>query len=292
MKKILIVGTVSNVEDKLLSNFRKLNTYFSKYGLTDFHLVESNSRDSTVEVLSSIAQRNSNFSFVSLPNDPPELGRVARIRNARNSYVEFIRGLPKSELDYVVVVDFDMKFKDLDEVDFLDIVKGLVNYDGIFPSFKYGYYDLYALRHKYWMPYDIFQSLEWLNENARKSRYFGILTKSNLKDKLLYGLMLSLKRNQIVQVDSAFGGIGIYNPKIFFKVNYESRNLEESSTCEHIALHYAARDECGSRFAIDTNFELADVNMHNLNKIFLYRVLRRSYTKLRNTISEIMKVAK
>lgn len=289
MSKILIVGTVSNVDDKLLRNFCKLNTYFSKYGFTKFHLVESNSSDSTVEVLSDIALRNSNFSYVSLPNDPPDLGRVARIRNARNSYVEYIREIPKSELDYVVVVDFDMKFKALEEVDFLELIRRLDNFDGIFPSFKYGYYDLYALRHKYWMPYDIFQSLEWLNENTRHSKFFGAFTKSNLKDKLLYGLMLNLKRNQVIQVDSAFGGIGVYNPEIFFKVNYNYRNLEEGSTCEHIALHYGARDQCGSIFAIDTNFELADINMHNLNRVFLYRFLRRSYTKLQKNVSEIVK---
>jgi hypothetical protein len=104
--------------------------------------------------------------------------------------------------------------------------------------------------------------------------------------------MLNLKRSKIIQVDSAFGGVGIYSPEIFFQANYSYRNMEEASTCEHVALHYAARDACGSRFAIDTNFELADINMHNLNRIFLYRVFRRSYTRLRKLTSGILKVAK
>ena len=292
MKKFLIVGVVCNTEQSLLSNFQKLNTYFSNHGSTNFHLVESNSTDSTIEVLSRIAQTNDNFTYVSLPSDPPELGRVERIRNARNSYVQFIRQIPESELDYVVIVDFDMKFKALEEVDFEEIVSSLIDYDGIFPSFKYGYYDLYALRHKYWMPYDIFQSLEWLNGNTRTSKWFGRFKKSNFKDKLLYGLMLNLKRNQVIQVESAFGGIGVYNPRIFYKADYNYRNMEEASTCEHVAFHYAAKDECGSKFAINTNFELADVNMHNLNTMFLYRVLRRFHSNLREIFNKIVMVAK
>jgi hypothetical protein len=51
-----------------------------------------------------------------------------------------------------------------------------------------------------------------------------------------------------IEVDSAFGGLAIYDALLYFNSSYSSRNSDGSQICEHVALHEQIRNSGGRIF--------------------------------------------
>ena len=106
---ILIVGTVSNVEKYLRKDLNKIYHSLRRFNHISFFLVESDSTDNTVKILSDLSAYYTDFNFTSLGTLKQLMpNRIDRIRYCRNVYVEYIRAIPAAKRPYyTIAADLD-----------------------------------------------------------------------------------------------------------------------------------------------------------------------------------------
>ncbi len=91
--------------------------------------------------------------------------------------------------------------------------------------------------------------------------------------------MLKLHKNSPpIEVDSAFGGLGIYNPRVFLECDYGHIDLSIIQS-EHVDLHLKAK-KLGFKFVIDPKMINSHYNTHNINRIRIVRICRTHPTLL------------
>ena len=165
-KKILLVGTVSNVAKTIKKELKVLNRALSVFDNVRIYLVESDSTDNTVEILKKIELTQINFEFTSLGMLKEKLpNRIARIAHCRNNYVEYIRSYcQKFNLDYVAVADLDGMNPKIGKQGILSCFDSNIEWAGMMANQKFGYYDIYALRSKNWIEEDCFRHLSRVKE--------------------------------------------------------------------------------------------------------------------------------
>jgi len=278
--KILLVGTVSNVARSIEDELNVVLKALSIFKGVEVYLVESDSIDSTTEILGQMKKTHENFDFVSkgmLSKKFPN--RIDRISYCRNTYVEHIReNYETQRWNYIAVADLDgMNFK-LTSKGVKSCFTNDLNWSGIMANQKNGYYDLYALRAQNWVEEDIFKQLDRLKRNLAlpkryKNSFFDFLSNfyhyDRLRQEVIYSKMINIKKNSaFINVFSAFGGFAIYKPEVFFNSDYSiTPNSFES---EHIAFHLNA-GKIGGDFYINPKLINSSINEYNLNK---YRILR------------------
>jgi len=247
-KKILLVGTVSNVAKTIEKELKVVLKALSVFDFVEVFLVESDSTDETVKVLKKIASNNNNFKFIAMGklNDKyPH--RIARIAYCRNIYVKYICDNNNfCKWDYVAVADLDgMNFK-LKTKGIKSCFETHIDWDGVMANQRFGYYDLYALRAIGWVEGDCFQELEIVKKNTKqpkqsKNKFVNFIKNFKHFDKsrksVIYDRMKVLpKKSGFTRVQSAFGGFALYKSEVFFK-NYYDINSEVEIVSEHIYFH-------------------------------------------------------
>ena len=113
---ILIVGTVCNCQKTLNDSIKCLDTAFKFASKIEYLIIESDSQDKTIDCLNLIQNRKQNFSFKSLGKLRhliPE--RTKRIAFCRNEYLKYLRSEKYSEVQYLVVADFDGVITEINE---------------------------------------------------------------------------------------------------------------------------------------------------------------------------------
>jgi len=285
VSKVILVGTISNAGKKLESDFYKVFTSLHFFDQVDVFLVESDSSDSTIEVLNKISKKTLNFNYITLGNLKDTIpNRIERIRNCRNEYVKFIRdNINVKKWDYVVVADLDGMNKCLRPDALKNLFTSRIDWDGCFANQKYGYYDIYALRHDSWMPNDCFEDLRELKNLMIKGkvRKFQILKKLKLvlahdlaRKISIYDKMRVLNRkSDWIEVNSAFGGLGIYKTNWFLKFDYTKLISNNPLVSEHVDFNLKCSNQ-KARFYIVPGLINNNWNEYNVMKIFLIRQLR------------------
>ena len=246
VSKVILVGTISNAEKQFERDFEKVYASLHFFEEIDVFIVESDSSDSTVGVLNRISKKTPNFNFVSLGDLKVAIpNRIERIRKCRNVYVEHVRNnIDFEEWDYVVVADLDGMNSALKDNSILKIFSSLTSWDACFPNQRYGYYDLYALREKSWMPRDVFEDLKVLrnlipvtelNNFQILQKFKRLLAFDKARKLSIYDKMRNISKNDPwIIVDSAFGGLAIYKTNLFLDNNYDSNNLQGPIVSEHV----------------------------------------------------------
>ena len=153
MKKVVLVGTISNAAGSLRSDLSRVVNALSTLELIQIFLVESDSKDATLSVLSELQMEVENFNFVSLGELRFEIpDRIHRIRHCRNIYVQEVRKiLETTEIDFVVVADLDGMNSKISS----DEIRSSFERDDwgvVLANQRGGYYDVLALRHPTWCP--------------------------------------------------------------------------------------------------------------------------------------------
>lgn len=289
-KKILLVGTVSNVAKTIEKELKVVLKALSVFDSVQVFLVESDSTDKTVKILDKIALKNRNFEFVALgklKNKYPN--RIARIAYCRDIYVKYIRDNNViGKWDYVVVADLDgMNFK-LRKNGIQSCFETNVDWDGVMANQKFGYYDIYALRAPGWVEEDCFISMsrsKMISQQPNISNKYLInfLVQFNYFDKFrkkyIYDQMKIIKnKNLFVKVDSAFGGLAIYKPIVFLNSLYSTDKATQS---EHVYFHKTS-DNANRSFYINPKLINNFFNPYNINKSYFIRFIREfiKFTKL------------
>jgi hypothetical protein len=292
-KKILLVGTVSNVAKTIEKELKVVLKALSVFDSVQVFLVESDSTDGTVKILEKIALKNRNFEFVALgklKNKYPN--RIARIAYCRNIYVKYIRDNNAiSKWNYVSVADLDgMNFK-LRKKGILSCFNTNIDWDGVMANQRFGYYDLYALRAPGWVEGDCFEELEIVKKNSippKQSRYKLLRFFRNfryfdkLRNSLIYERMKVLpKKHGFIKVQSAFGGFAIYKLDIFL-INEYKINCKANIISEHVNFH---THFLSLKFYINPQLINNNINVYNLNKVYILRLSRelRKYFNDNNT---------
>jgi hypothetical protein len=217
-KKIIFAGTAQNCGiflPQVLKNIDRISTLSSKVA---YVFVENDSIDLTKKILSNYGKDKKNFTLITLDGlNQKEPIRTLRIAAARNAYLEFIK---KSEelykFDYLIVLDLDNENIDEFKLDtFAQAFRFLEKFDdvaGVFANQIGTYYDMWALRHHKFCPLDIWE------EVYDYSALHKVSDDVAFNNTFLRRIMSINTNEQPIEVESAFGGLGIY------KLNYVYKN--------------------------------------------------------------------
>lgn len=222
MFNVVICGVVKNAAKHLRDNIERaieLGKRCDKYIIV---LYENNSTDNTKSILTSF-QTKPEVKILSEDIDSETLKekskvwaytkitgsdhpcRIEQISNARNKLLNELQKDSYDDFNYVVMIDFDSYMFSIDGIlDSLRLVKE--NHNRVIYANSEKYYDYYALRSAH-CEYNLFGP-ELMGE------YFW---------KLMSKQPLQINPNQstLVQVYSAFNGIGVYAKDVFSSHHYE-----------------------------------------------------------------------
>jgi len=298
-ESVLIVGTVSNVSNVLVKDFERVFKSLSRFNSVSTYLVESDSTDKTNKALSELKGKYSNFEYIELGTLKSTIpDRIERIRFCRNVYVKFIRDNIKEEnWEYIIVVDLDGMNSKLTKVAVNSCFEDPTDWDACFANQKYGYYDLYALRHPSWMPRDCFLDLEkekskipskYLNSANLFAKFYSEIRFGKARKVAIYNKMRIIKKNASwIKVDSAFGGFAIYKSRLFIEADYGKNPIENSQTSEHVDLHSNLL-KIHPNLYINPKLINSFWNTYNVNRYFFVRFLRYKF----KDYSKIMKIGR
>ena len=284
-KKILLVGTVSNVAKTIEKELKIVLKALSIFDSVEVFLVESDSTDTTLSKLTTISLENLNIKFVTLGNLRGTINnRIERLRYCRNRYVEYIRenNLIKN-WDFVIVADLDGMNLKLNAKSISTCFINSPNWDGVMANQKYGYYDLLALRADGWMEYDCFELLSSGKQQVspyrpRKNRLvnflFAFLYYDNLRNKFIYSNMHKIATNQSwIKVKSAFGAFAIYKTNLFIFEDYNHDETNGKTAIDHVDFNLKCFRN-GANFYINPNLINSKWNIYNINKIKIIRFFK------------------
>jgi hypothetical protein len=208
-------------------------------------LIESDSTDKTLEVLESLSMKVEGFNFQSmgkLAKQMPE--RVRRISYCREVARGQVLKLVSSKSARIVVADFDGPTKSLSKSDLYNSMMRDSEAAVIAANSSSRYYDILALRAKNWIDKDYREI-----EADLISRGFGKLAAKY--SALVKNQKLIRPEWPAIEVDSAFGGLAVYQSAVMSVTSYETTSWE----CEHVALHKKIR-ALGGRIIVDPKLQV------------------------------------
>jgi hypothetical protein len=236
---------------------------------------ENDSTDGTGDQLTRFFPEAIDRSITSLTGLDQRLPhRTERIAFGRNMVAAILRADPFNQFDFVVLLDFD------------DVNEAPVNLDVYATTFeqlasdeRWGaafansrglYYDMWALRHPQVCPADVWLSCEI-------ARLKGECSEVEAFHKHFLSRLFVLPTDlQPFDVESAFGGLGIYKLACFTgaAASYRgdqlcafaahgARYVLHYQACEHVSFHEAVRHQTGLSLRIVPN--LVNRETHNLH---------------------------
>lgn len=259
-RRAIFVGCAKNCQKHLPSVLGNIERMASVFGEAAFIIVENDSIDSTKVICQNWAKGKKNFNLLDLDGLDAIPQRGLRLEVARNSYLEFIRshaGL--AGFDYLFVLD-------LDEINAAPVnvmhVENAVRFleekpdsAGAFANQIGVYYDMWTLRHPVLCPHDIWEEV------------FDYSFKNDVSDEVAFNETFKRRLFSLspdadpVEVDSAFGGFGIYklnyvlknmNPYLGSKVkilqNSRQFKIARWQVCEHVHFNLGIRNLGGKLF--------------------------------------------
>lgn len=255
--------------DAIFDNLARLSIEYPRLSLVT---VENDSIDNTSEILNRYARnflRHDIFEIPGLAKSIPI--RTQRLAFIRNLIIEVLKDGKYSDSDYVLMIDFDEVCIRPWHIETITRVIAFLEADSnlaaCFSNCDGHYYDLWAFRHPKVCPGDI-----WLDSYVHR-------LKSNCTVEEAFNHEVAPKIFQIpttlqpFQVDSAFGGMGIYKMRALREST--SRYLGEQSIriatdkglslvryqrCEHVSYHAGLTKQLGATLAIFP--ELITQNTH------------------------------
>ena len=255
---VLIVGLARDCERQLSGSIAIIRESFSSARLLRFLIVESDSTDGTQEVLKRLAQENKNFNYASLGHLQEQYPkRTDRIAFCRNHYLKLIENCSEyQDVDYVVIADLDGVNNKLSS-DAVATCWSRTDWDVCTANQDGPYYDIWALRHPLWSPNDCWKQADFLKSQGA-GRFKSIFS-------AVYSRMIRIELcSGWIEVESAFGGLGIYRKTVLQNVGYVGLTPNGEEYCEHVSLHQQIRQN-GGRILINPRMTNAAVVEHVRN---------------------------
>lgn len=239
---VLVCGVARNCAHSAPGSIAALHQAARQVGTVRYHIVESDSDDNTAGILTELSTLYP-LTFQSEGNLRSTMpSRTDRIAHCRNQLVDLVKTKEFDDIDFVVMAD-------LDGLNETVSAKGLASCWGV--KAPWGaltanqpekYYDIWALRHDDWVPDDC-----W----ARFRRLKPEFGKKIAREMAIDSRQISIpSRAQVIEVDSAFGGLALYRKAAFIAGKYRGSNPDGSEVCEHVPFHAGLR-EAGFRVFIN-----------------------------------------
>jgi hypothetical protein len=278
-KKFLIVGTVRNCENTLICDVDRILKALPDKATAKWMLVESDSSDLTLSVLSMLEKKIKGFNYISTGNLNNKMPlRADRIAYCRNIYLnEFRNGKQYQDVDYIIASDFDGINYAVNK----QSINSCWDRDGwdVCTANSFGnYYDLWALRHDYWCPNDCFiqyNTMKSMGISAAKSYFISV-----------YSRMIKIPiEADWIEVKSAFGGMAIYKREAFSVSQYNGLREDGTEVCEHVEFHRGIR-KAGYKIFINPRFVNTRLTEHFTKtkmKLILLLILREKGFNLLNS---------
>jgi glycosyltransferase involved in cell wall biosynthesis len=259
-----------------IPNIERLRLLFKN---SEVIIFENDSKDNTLKVLENYKRKSSNVHIINenyqVPSIPSQaigggnryfsVSRIEKMTFYRNKYINFLnnQGIKR---DYVIVIDLDISNFSIDGL--IHSFGAMEDWDcisangvSLSANFKNQYHDSYAL-------------IEYGKLN-------NIQTEKSIKDNR--NLFSTLKPGMpLVKVDSAYGGIAIYNWSSIKDTFYScllNNDIRVQCKSEHVGLHKKMIENGHTRIFI------------NPSMVVKYRSvsLRFLYLKLKERVSKIIK---
>lgn len=237
-KKIIILGLVRNLENSLYDNVVSISMISKYCSNISFFLYENDSIDNTVNVLKKCKLEIKNFNYLSDTLNLRSFGhqtlesklelksteRTLSLAKHRNVCLSYVRD-NSNKFDFVIVMDMDFEKFSLDGIlnsfgwfseNYADALVGTsLQFKNLFSSEQKNLwnYDCWAYRGSWW---------EDLQKYSNNYGYDPMLW---------FGFWQLPIGSKPIQVNSAFGGIGIYKTEDIISVEYDGYD------CEHVCLH-------------------------------------------------------
>lgn len=278
---VLVVGLVRNCSKSIVKDVERLRMALNSSNKLQWLLVESDSTDSSLDMLSQLKNTIAGFNYCALGILREKFPlRTDRIAQCRNIYVEEIRNNSKyKDVDYVVVSDFDDINTDISQA---AIESCWINKDWDICSANQNgpYYDVWALRHAYWSPNDCWSQYKFLqnfisdsDENLRLS---------------VYGRMIFIDpSSQWIEVDSAFGGLAICRKEVFQHSLYVGLTNLGEEICEHVMFCNSLIQK-GYKIFINPRLVNAGYTEHT-RQLLLTSKVKKNYLTYKNRLANYMR---
>jgi len=284
-KKILLVGTVSNVARTIEKELKVVLKALSVLDSVEVFLVESDSTDDTVKVLESIRNKDIRIKYLtlgSLRNQIPN--RIERLRYCRNQYVEYIRfNYFDKAWNYIAVADLDGMNLKLSKKAIKSCFESQLHWDGVMANQKNGYYDLLALRATDWIESDYSIFLKNAKENSvpplpSKYKFFTFIKMfiyyDVFREKFIYNNMKKIPKDKgWIKVNSAFGGFALYKSNLFIRNNYDKAHGGGEEKIDHVDFNFKNSAE-GAIFYINPELINNNWNVYNINRLKIVRFVK------------------
>ena len=277
--KVVFAGCARNCSNflpKVLDNIKFYSSFFSESYIV---IVENGSTDKTKEILINNQNKKNFFLFEDDLNKLPYRGQ--RLEKARNLIIETIKkNTNLIGCDLFIVLDLDdMGTYRIEEKNILDSVKFLFSKEeiaAVFANQLGTYYDMWTLRDQKYCKNDFWvEVLQFLmnnkNSNDKISQSDFEEVKKNIIDKKTYSFE---KNDPPIEVESAFGGFGIYKMKYVLKNNrkYEGTQIVNLIS-KDLKTFRAKYQKCEH---VNFNLGLAE---QNLKLYILPNLINRDYEK-------------
>jgi hypothetical protein len=245
--EIVVVGIVKDVADTFVLDYQRTLKALSNFNEIFWYIVESDSDDNTLVVLKKISESNSKFNYVSLGTLENQFkSRTEKLAFARNKYLDEINNHPRyKNCKYILVSDFNDLNKKL-SVDSVNSCFQVDDWQVCCANQAGPYYDIYALRHHLWSPNDC-----W-SQHSFYRQYHRFPEKSLLASVKIRMIKIPYE-SEWIKVDSAFGGLAIYEKDTFKLGRYEGKDTEGNLICEHVSLNLAI-SKSGKKIFINPKF--------------------------------------
>ncbi|WP_144924290.1 hypothetical protein [Halorubrum salsamenti] len=255
-------------------------------GIGKIFIAENGSKDDTRDILKALERDNSSIElqlFDDLDEEFPV--REERIAHLRESLFNSIYKSTRSSLidhsQLYIPIDLDsMIAQSINQSDFIEECKYVASgkTDAVFPVARPRYYDIYALRAKGWIETDCWK-------NVQKSRGLGRPLFPTVK--YVYSNQKRLDELQQldrISVESAFGGLGIYNLNSLGDASYKSNGKLPKNFCEHVSFNSDVRyKEISTNLVVKAPQEHIRYHTSLIDKLII--LSRLSLINIRETIS-------
>lgn len=264
--EILVSGVIRNGEKTLNKSISEIMSSLPEFKKIHVLIVESDSSDDTVGVLESLAQMYSDFRYFTLGNLQEKMpSRTQRLAYVRNLYMrEFQNNPDYRNCSYLLVSDLDGVTDLLNKKSYMNCFTDETTVHTANQAAPY--YDIWALRHPFWSPNDC-----WAEHEFFRTRYRW--PETSLQNSVLSRMITLPSDSELIEVESAFGGLAIYPRASLLKAEYSGLLSDGREICEHISLNLRIRQN-GFKIVVNPSLINTGYTEHTKEKKFLFRLLR------------------
>ena len=240
---VVFGGTIRDVEKYIKKGLFDIDRCGKKFNDYAVILYENDSKDNTRSILQDHKKDNYHYIF---EDGIEEQSRTIRLSNGRNKILDKMREINKDGYyDYFIILDMDDINSSGKFADTIETCFEYKNWDVLTANQSGIYYDLWALRKKNDLDYDCWFEIDHRpdHEPYEEAKYKYVDSKYK-----------NYPQSGLLEVDSAFGGAGIYKIKsIPPKCRYAGKYASGWEKCEHVDFNECIKKN-GGRIFINTRF--------------------------------------